>query len=103
MSYEAALAIVADWAAIGTAAVASIAYGQYLCRRRKRRLTLERYLQAQKSKSDKGQRSIVHLIAHVGMPETDIFDAAFNSSRIRRRVLTRTDGIADEILLEYVG
>ena len=59
-------------------------------------------LKAEKAKrKDKGQRTILHLIAKLGMTESQILEASFRSGKIARRVAedNKTER-ASEILLE---
>ncbi len=102
-SCEKILSIVSNVASILTAFVAIGAYAIYRCERSKKRSRLENYLRAERDKGDKGQRTVTHLIAAVGLTEADIFDAAFASAHIKRT--TRKDpetGLATSILFEYV-
>lgn len=102
--YERVLAITANWAAILTAVVAVWAYGRYIwvgCQKRSR---LEEHLKAEKAKrTNKGQRGIPHLVANLGMTESDIFDAAFRSKRVRRVTDIDEDGFATKVMLEYIS
>ena len=96
------LEVVAQLAAIFTALVAVLAYGGYLLDRGRRRRELEDYLKRQKQAGrDKGQRTLLHLIAKMGMTEAQIMDAAFRSPHIRRVVGSDSQGRADVLLLEY--
>jgi len=63
------------------------------------------YLKREKQKGEnKGQRTILHLIAKLGMTEVQVLEASFQSGKITRR-LSRdgNTGRANEILLEWVG
>ena len=96
------LEVTSHWAAILTAIVAVWAYGRYLYERHQKRLRLEAHLKAEKEAGqDKGQRSILHLVAQLGMTETEVVDAAFRSNCIRRGVSTDEKGHASGLLLEY--
>ena len=102
--YEQVLAIAANWAAILTAVVAVCAYGRYVWVRRHKRSRLEKHLKAEKAKeTDKGQRGIPHLVAKLGMSESDVLEAAFQNKRIRRVTDEDKDGFATKLMLEYVG
>ena len=102
LSYKTALEIAAHWAAILTGVVARLAYGHFLLVRRNRRVRLEEYLHGQKNAGrDKGQRTVMHLIATLGMTEAEVVDAAFRSRKIRRVVITDDEGRADRLLFEY--
>lgn len=102
MSYMSVLEITSHWAAILTSAVAVLAYGRYLLERRQKRLRLERYLESEKREArDRGQRTVLHLVAQLGMTETEIVDAAFRSRHVRRVVGVDDDGRASVLLFEY--
>jgi hypothetical protein len=99
------LTVIADIGAILTAGVAVVG-GGYLWRdRRGKQTKLENYLKAEKqnaSRGDKGQRSILHLMARLGMTEGEVLQASFRSKCIERR-LSADDktGRATAMLLEY--
>lgn len=105
--YSNTVAIASDWAAILTSLVATSGYGKFLYDKRRRRTKLEHYLKTQKpnGKSDKkGQHSILHLVAELGMSENHIYEASFNSVKISRKM--RVDdktGLASDVLFEWVG
>jgi H+/gluconate symporter-like permease len=102
MSYKDYLEITAAWAAILTFLVAGYAYARHLLERREKRVRLEKHLKAEKELgTDKGQRTLAHLVARVGMSETDIMDAAFKSAYIDRRLDVDKAGTAVAIFLEY--
>jgi len=104
MTYAHLLEIASQWAAILTAVVAGSAYGRYLFERRQKRLRLERHLKNQKAGSkggDHGQRSIVDLMAALGMTEAEIMDAAFRSLCIKRTVALVPMGAPPRMDLEY--
>ena len=75
-------------ATIATAVVALLAYGQFQWRRFQKRKLLEDYLSKERpglrSPGDKGRRTVLHLMAALGMTEADILDAGFSSPRIKR-------------------
>lgn len=103
--YAECLEIVGNWAAIATALVAVIGYGRYICDKRARVNALESYLNTEKADdANKGQRTILHLIAKLGMTEAQILEASFSSEKITRK-LVKDDktGLSTEILLEWVG
>ena len=101
MTYQNLIEITAAWASIFTAAVAVLFYVGYRCERREKRRRLENYLKDEKAKGeDKGQRTLPHLIANIGMSETDILDCAFRSRHIVRTVEVM-DGKATGLFLEY--
>jgi len=104
MVYSNALQIVAHWAAILTAAVAAAAYGGYVLDRWHKQKRLEEYLREQKQAGkDRGQRTVLHLIARLGMTETQILDAAFRSRHVQRVIGTDSQGRADVLFLEYAN
>ncbi|MBT3808809.1 MAG: hypothetical protein HOL07_11775 [Rhodospirillaceae bacterium] len=97
------LGLVANFAAIATAFVALVGSGWYVVERCKKKHRLEAYLKAERDKgADKGQRSVLHLIARVGLTEQEILQVSFRSKHIGRVLTTnKADGIAKDILLEY--
>jgi hypothetical protein len=106
--YSHFLEVVGNWAAIATAIVAVLGYCKYLCERRGRRTKLEEYLESRKreatSQGKKGQHTILHLISKLGMSESQILEASFQSSKIERVVKQNDDtGFASTILLEWKG
>jgi uncharacterized iron-regulated membrane protein len=99
-----ALEIVSHLAAIATGVVAVAAYWMYLHDRKAKRLRLEKHLREEKERdTDHGQRTLLHLVARLGMSEGEIMDAAFRSKVIARRVATDKDGRANMLFLEYKG
>ena len=92
------LNILSSVAAILTAVVAVTGYGRYVWERK-----LVDYLKGLKgeARSDKGQRSALHLTARVGLTEAEILQASFRNSRIHRVMRTDDDGFASAILFEY--
>lgn len=104
MTAPTVLEVIAQVASIATAGIAAVAYGRYLYDRRQKRLRLEHHLKDQKTKSkggDRGQRSIVDLMAALGMSEAEIMDAAFQSRSIKRIVALVPMGAPPRIDLEY--
>ena len=63
---------------------------------------LGQYLRDERSNGDKGQRTVTHLIAAVGLTEADIFDAAFDSDHIKRTTGKDGKGIAAGLFFEYI-
>ena len=100
--YERILAIAANWAAILTAVIALWASLFYVWQRRQKRLRLEDHLRTEKADGDQGQRGLQHLVAHVGMSEGDILDAAFRSKCIRCVTDKDEYGFATKVMLEYI-
>ena len=101
--YQRVMGIAANWAQILTAVVAVIFYVQYLWERCQKQARLESYLKEEKAKGDKGQRSLPHLVARLGMSESDILDAAFRSKRVHRVTDKDEDGFATKVMLVYIG
>lgn len=100
----------ADWASIATFVVtfisamvgicAYIKYRQDLHRKSQR---LEQYLRDQKVKGgDRGQRSVIQIVRDVGLTEDEIIQASFRNPRVARRVKLDEDGLAKQLLFEYV-
>jgi hypothetical protein len=104
MSYTHVLEITAHWAAILTAIVAAGAYAVYRWDTRSKRIQLENYLKAEKAAArDKGQRTILHLMAKLGLTEAEVLQASFGSKHTVRRIAADPTTLrADAILLEYV-
>lgn len=99
------LGLVANIAAIVTALVAFVGSTWFFVERGSKRRRLEAYLKAERDEGDdddKGQRSILHLIARVGLTEQEILQAGFRSKHIGRVLTTnKSDGMAKDILLVY--
>ncbi|MEK6638219.1 MAG: hypothetical protein AABY88_09075 [Pseudomonadota bacterium] len=95
--------ILADLAAIITACVAVHFWRGNRRNRNRKQLSLENYLKEEKAKGDKGQRGLPHLVAHLGMSESDIMDVAFRSKRVRRVTDKDESGFASKVMLEYSG
>jgi hypothetical protein len=102
MTYEKSLEIAAHWAAILTSVVAVWAYGRYVYDRREKRIRLEKYLEAETAAgTDQGQRTVMHLVARLGMTESEIVDAAFRSRHVSRAVGVDDRGRADTLLFVF--
>ena len=102
MTYPTFLEVFAAWSAIGTFILAVFAYGKYAYERKNKRLRLERYLRVEKeSGRDQGQRTLMHLLARVGMSEAEILDAAFRSKYIEIKTIPDEANRAVGVLLEY--
>lgn len=97
----------ANLASILTAAVAAWAWWSFGLDARKKKEKLERYLKDQKDKAknlrdDKGQKSLLHLVANVGLTEAEILHASFQSPYIKRTTRGSEDSpLASAILFEY--
>ena len=101
MTYDRVMNISASWAALLTAGVAVLAYSLYQRERWKKLSRLEAYLKAEKTKGDKGQRTVLHLVAKLRMTESDVFDAAFRSKHLRCVTTSDAKGRVDALLFEY--
>ncbi|MGB0572683.1 MAG: hypothetical protein ACPGQM_11585 [Alphaproteobacteria bacterium] len=97
------LGFIANIAAIVTALVAFAGSAWYVIERAGKRRRLEAHLKAERDTGkDKGQRSILHLVARVGLTEQEIMQASFRSKHIGRVLTTnKLDGMAKDILFEY--
>jgi hypothetical protein len=99
---EKILSFFANVASILTALVAVFGYVRYECGRSKKRKKLENYLRQEGGQGDKGQRTVTHLSAAVGLTEVDIFEAAFSSKHIKSSVYKDSEtGMASRVLFEY--
>ena len=99
------LEISAACATIITAVIVVIAYVHFGSVQLRNRWRVERYLKSEKEAGrDQGQRSLTHLVARIGLTETEIMDASFRSKCIRRRIVSDpATKRAVEVLLEYEG
>ena len=99
------LEVIAHLCAIATAAVAVYGYIHYRRSIALKRKRLEAYLRAEKAKGgDQGQRSLLHLMAKVGMTEAELLQASFDSNKIERKIAAnKSTNRAEALLLEYVG
>ncbi len=99
------LSILGNLAAIATAVVAVVGYWLYRRDLRQKRRQLEAYLMDQKSdarRDDKGQRSILHLMARVGMTEAELLHASFKSRHVGRVIAADPEtNRAEALLLVY--
>ena len=96
------LGTIANIAAILTAIIAVFGYGAYRWDQSRKRQRLESYLKVEKTKDkDRGQRSLLHLMAEVGMTEAELIQASFRSKHIARKIAKDEEtGRADALLLE---
>lgn len=96
--------VLANVSAILTAVVAVFAYGSYRWSQYQKCQRLESYLKSEKAKStNRGQRSLLHLMAKVGMTEAELIQASFRSTHIDRKIAKDDKtGRADALLLEWV-
>lgn len=104
IDYHLTLTAFANWAAILTAAIATIAYGKYLLERRSKTKKLSNYLKNEKLDDyGSGKRTTLHLMAALGMTEAEIFAAAFRTERVDTAVSVDDKGRANLLLFEYCG
>lgn len=98
-----AIEYLANLASILTAIVAVCAWSLYGWSGRHKRKKLETYLKNEKQKrQDKGQRSLLHLMANVGLTDSEILQASFKSRYIKRLLTTSAaTHLANDILFEY--
>ena len=99
------LATIANIAAILTALIAAWAGIYVMIDLRRKRRKLETYLQRVQSNAtgdDQGKRTILHLMARLGLTEAEILHASFRSNRIVRSLAAdKETGRADAMLLAY--
>lgn len=98
------LGIIANVAAILTALIAGVGYGIYRFDQYDKRCSLEKYLKSEKeNKEDHGQRSLLHLMASLGMTEAELLQASFRSKHIDRKIAPNIKtGRAEALLLEWI-
>lgn len=102
MVYSEVIEITANAASILTAVIAVWAFLYFQVGKLRQRWRLEAYLRDQQTGSrDGGQRTILHLVARLGMSEAEIIDAAFRSKVIDRKVSQDDEGKADRLFLVY--
>jgi hypothetical protein len=102
--YSNILEIAADWAAILTAVIATVAYGRFLCEQLARKKTLEQHLREEKLQGrDQGRRTVVHLMANLGMTEAEVLHAGLRSKLIRTVPGIDDQGRAVRLYFEYDG
>lgn len=103
MKYAEIFAIAADWAAIITAMLTALAYGQFIYHRHSQMQAFEKHLRSEKAaQKDKGQRTALHLAAHLSMTEAEVLGAAFRSKKVAPVVRPNDDGQATTLLFHYV-
>ena len=79
-------------------------YFSYRFDLRQKRLRLEGYLKEQRGEpKDKGQRSLLHLVRHIGLTEDEVIQLSFKSERIERRIKEDEEGYARSLLFEYIA
>lgn len=85
----------------GVLAIGTIAVYQWGMWSKQREL--EKYLKAEKDGGgDKGQRTVLHLMAHLGLTEDELLRASFRSGVIKRALAWDINGKATHILFEYM-
>jgi hypothetical protein len=103
MNAEKVIEGLANISAILTACFAAWAWFSYKFDQHRKRIKLESYLKGEKENaSDKGQRTTLHLMAHLGLTESEILQASFKSNHIKRSLVTDSDSNRSiQILFEY--
>ena len=94
---------IANLATIVTALFATWAYAAYRYRGFVNKQKLEAYLQSEKqSQKDNGRRTLLHLMAKLGLTEAEILQASFGSKKIIRKLASDSEtNRATAILFEY--
>ena len=92
----------------GGATIGIYGYIHYRAEWHNKRLALEAYLRAEKEGSqeddqDRGQRTTLHLVRHVGLTEDEIIKISFESSNLKRKLVPDEAGYANALLFEYSG
>ncbi|MEM8724189.1 MAG: hypothetical protein AAGE86_01570 [Pseudomonadota bacterium] len=96
------LTVVANVSAIATAVVAAGAAIWVWFDQHSKRSRLEAYLKSEKQAgADKGQRSVLNIMAALGLTEAEVLQASFRSTKIKRRIVSDETGLAAHMLLEY--
>lgn len=104
MTYDSALETAANWAAILTALVATIAYLRFVCAQWRRREALEKHLREEKQAGqDLGRRTVMHLMANLAMTEAEVLHAGFQSKKITVVPGIDDQGRAVRLYFEYCG
>src|SRR2546422_10225538 len=84
-----AIEYLANLASILAGIVAVCAWALYGWSGWRKKKKLETYLKSEKEKKqDKGQRSLLHLMANVGLTQSEILQASFKSRYIKRLLTT---------------
>src|SRR5690606_2094550 len=104
LAYEDMLEIAANWAAVLTAAVATLAYLRFVGAQWQRRGALEAYLRTEKrSGRDDGRRTVMHLMANLAMTEAEVLNAGFQSGKVAVASGVDDQGRAVRLYFEYCG
>jgi hypothetical protein len=96
--------VIADACAILTAVIAVWFYFRIKCGDSNKLSKVENYLKAERNEAkgaDKGQRSILNIVAKLGLTEDEVLRASFHSKHIRRLLKSDNEGYASAILLWY--
>ncbi|MEY9719781.1 hypothetical protein ABIA22_002271 [Sinorhizobium fredii] len=100
--------VIANLGSIATGVVAVWAWASFKLRAKGQRTRLENYLkrvmdEAQRDprQSGEGMRSLFHLMAHLYMTESQVYEAAFASKKIKSWPRTGEDGVADQVMFQY--
>lgn len=102
--YKDILGVIADWAAILTAVVATLAYGRFWLAQCARKKALEDYLREEKlGANDEGRRTVMHLMASLSMTEAEVLHAGFQSKRVKAVPGTDDRGRAVLLYFTYIG
>jgi hypothetical protein len=98
------LEVAANISQVITGVIAVWAILAYEYRIWSKRTKLEEYLKAEKATgTDKGQHTALHLMAKLGLTQDEVLQASFRSKVIARRLKVGDDGLASQILFEYIG
>jgi len=97
------LEILANVASVFTALVAVLAACYYALDRRRKREKLENYLRdAKRENPNRHTYTILHLMAQLGLTESEILNASFSSRRVSRKEhVNRDTMLTDQILFEH--
>lgn len=97
------LEIFANIASILTAVVATVVASYYALDRKNKRVKLENYLKAERlDNPDRHIHTALHLMARLGLTESEILNASFASDHvIRKEHVNRDTNLTDQILFEY--
>jgi len=93
----------ANIATILTATIAGFGYGKYCLDQYCKRVRLENYLKSEMEKEiDQGHRTLLHLMAKLGMTKDELLQASFNSNHVKRKIAKNDDtGRAESMLLAW--
>lgn len=97
------LEVFANVASILTALVATLAACYYAWDRRRKREKLENYLREAKAENPaRHTYTVLHLMAQLGLTESEILNASFSSCHIvRKEHVNRDTMLTDQILFEH--